>query len=181
MRVITRLTAVLAGAAAVLSVGAGALAGVHPSATNNQYCFSSAPGCIRIQNNGGNGSAVVVGATDINGPAEDAVFNPTTTYNFHGQNISAGTVQFDGHTNECLALNSQLTLAQTAVCNGTGTIWVPILVNGGIKWLNRAATQTNPTGTDSYLSAPSTADGTRFRIADGNTGFERFDSCSGNC
>jgi hypothetical protein len=178
MRVITRLTVVLAGAAAVLSVSAGALAGVHPS-TSNQYCFASAQGCIRIQNNGGNGSAVVVGATDINGPAENASFNPTTTYNFHGQTYSAGTVQFTGHTNECLALDSQLVLAKTAVCNATGTIWVPVNMNGAIQWLSRPATEAN--GADSYLEAPVAADGTRFRIAGNGQGFERFKSCSGNC
>lgn len=175
-----KIRKLLVAVAAVLVplVPAVAAAAVHPN-TSNQYCFASAQGCIRIQNNGGNGSPVVVGATDINGPAENASFNPTTTYNFHGQVYAAGTVQFTGHTNECLALDSQLALAKTAVCNATGTIWVPVNMNGAIQWLSRPATEAN--GADSYLEAPVAADGTRFRIAGNGQGFERFKSCSGNC
>lgn len=154
---------------------------VHPD-TSNQYCFTTDPptACVRIQNNGGNGSAVVVGATDINGPAENATFNPTTTYNYHGTMLAAGTLQFTGHTNECLAGGAAFQATRTDVCNGVGTIWVPVADGGGIKFLNRSATQ-GGNGDDYFLAATSESAGSSLtqRATDGS--FERFKSCSANC
>lgn len=171
---------VLATAAVVtpLAATSGAGASVHPNIVNHQYCFASASGCVRIQNDGGNGSDIVVGATDINGTAEDVSFEPISGGSYNGN--PTGLLHFTGHTNEYMAADSSLTQAITGPNGSTGDVWAMGTRNGAIVLINRAVSQAHG-NQNAFLQFNSTAAGSLAFIGTSTGGFQRLENCSGSC
>ena len=162
-------------AAAIAAVGGGALSLARPQAAHAgglQLGLSSAPGWLRDANNGGSGSPVVWGDTDIDGPAENVAVNPTGT----GSNVK---IAFTGHSGLCVGLNPADTSSFQLVDCGTGigTVFRQYTRNGGLVFDNNYA--------DSHRGGEwdLTAIGSGLQYVIGHPGsfYQRMRNCSGGC
>jgi hypothetical protein len=161
-------------AAAIAAAGGGTLA--RPQAAHAgglQLGLSSAAGWLRDSNNGGSGSPVVLGGTDIDGPAEDVAVNPTGT----GSNVK---IAFTGHSGQCVGLNpSDTSSFQLVDCGtGIGTVFRLYTINGGQVFDDNYA-DAHRGGEWDLTSTGGT--GAQLIIGTRGSFFQRWRNCSGGC